>query len=575
MGIDAALVPIELRRLNQWVLWRLENDTKKPYQASGKLASSTDPSTWTTFPRAMTAYQTGKFSGVGFVFAEGGGLLGIDLDGCRNPDTGELASWAEVIIHQIPTYAEVSPSGTGIKLFLQGKLPWPTGRHEKLPKEPSVCDKAPAIEAYDHGRYFAVTSQIIDGAKYSVERCDEALDLLIRCFFPDQAPAAQPSDWQSDAAVVERARVYVSKLPPAVSGQGGHAQTYRAACVLARGFGLPEGDCMNLIREYSARCVPPWSEKELAHKVKSAMAEGGNLNYLRNAKPAHWDKIPVPEYKLPEPSELPSLASAVERVVQISEAGKGALVRTLLPGVDRAIGGGYSPGEMIVLAARPSHGKSLVALQVCHNLTHQGIPCLFVSQEMGELAIGKRTAQYLSDVPEHLWATQGDRVRADLDKYSANRAQCYLAESPGSVDRAVEIMRRCHGELGVQFAAVDYLQLLQARGKDRYHQVTEVCQRLRQAANEIGITLLVLAQLSRGIEHRAKFIPMLSDLKESGQIEQDADVILFLCWPAKLDKKRDPYEYTIFVAKNRNRPIRDEVVMCRIDPAKQMIREEV
>ena len=83
--------------------------------------------------------------------------------------------------------------------------------------------------------------------------------------------------------------------------------------------------------------------------------------------------------------------------------------------------------------------------------------------------------------------------------------------------------------------------------------------------------LIVLAQMSRAIEGRDSFIPKTSDLRESGQLEQDADVLLFLVWPWKLDSEKPKEEYVVFVAKNRNREIVDVVVQCRFDPARQKI----
>jgi len=140
----------ELKNRAQWVLWRLETrngkTTKVPYQADGCKASVDKPDTWTDYETAKTAYLTGriKFSGVGFVLTANDPIIGVDLDKCLNPETGELDPLAAEIVKQLPTYCEVSPSGQGLRLFALGSLP-PGGRRKGF------------VEMYEKGRYLTVT----------------------------------------------------------------------------------------------------------------------------------------------------------------------------------------------------------------------------------------------------------------------------------------------------------------------------------------------------------------------------------------------------------------------------------
>jgi replicative DNA helicase len=117
---------------------------------------------------------------------------------------------------------------------------------------------------------------------------------------------------------------------------------------------------------------------------------------------------------------------------------------------------------------------------------------------------------------------------------------------------------------------VDYVQLLASSG-NRFETVTANSVILRKVCTETGVLMIVLAQMSRAIEGRDSFVPKTSDLRESGQLEQDADVLLFLVWPWKLDSEKPKEEYLVFVAKNRNREIVDVVVKCTFDPARQKI----
>jgi hypothetical protein len=149
-------VPATLRERRQWVLWRLVHKagapkpTKIPYQPGGALASSTNPATWSTFDDVRAAYEAGGFDGVGFVFAADDPFVGIDLDGCRDPVTGELAPDARAAVDRFQTYTEVSPSGKGVHLILMGTLP-PSGR------------KHGPVEAYSEGRYFTITAHPLNG----------------------------------------------------------------------------------------------------------------------------------------------------------------------------------------------------------------------------------------------------------------------------------------------------------------------------------------------------------------------------------------------------------------------------
>jgi hypothetical protein len=167
----------ELAAARRWVCWREEvrgdKPTKVPYSTSGKKASSTDPATWATYSDARRACEARGYDGVGIVL--GDGLGGIDLDGCRNPETGELTPWARKILDGFRSYAEVSPSGTGVKVFAYGApgtLPANT-----IPMDtPPINGKRPAIECYTQGRYFAVTGAILDGCPDEIRDAGELGD---------------------------------------------------------------------------------------------------------------------------------------------------------------------------------------------------------------------------------------------------------------------------------------------------------------------------------------------------------------------------------------------------------------
>ena len=311
-------IPIALRELSQWVLWKTVNrkgdtPTKVPFQLNGKPAKANDQTTWASFEQVWERYERGGYTGIGFEFCASDPFCGIDLDGCRNPKTGKLADWAREIVLMLATYSEVSPSETGVKLFVRAKLPYPTGKKIAIDAE-KTSDKTPAIEIYDAGRYFAVTGMRLDGLSNDPEARQGELDKIVAKYLPDDTkatPGALPADFHSDDAVIDRAKKYVAKIPPAISGQGGHNRTFHVACLLVLGFALTEAEAMAVMGEYNARCQPPWTNRELMHKVQDAAKQPGERGYLRNATPARWGSITVPSYQQPAEQQLAATIAQV------------------------------------------------------------------------------------------------------------------------------------------------------------------------------------------------------------------------------------------------------------------------
>jgi putative DNA primase/helicase len=146
------VAPAELARRPQWVAWRLVSregepkPTKVPYDArTGRMASTTDPRTWATFEEAAAFCAHHEWaSGVGYVLSADDPYVGIDLDGCRDPRSGRLEPWAKAIVKRLTSYTEISPSGTGLRIFVRGELP-PHGRRKG------------SIEIYSQARFLTIT----------------------------------------------------------------------------------------------------------------------------------------------------------------------------------------------------------------------------------------------------------------------------------------------------------------------------------------------------------------------------------------------------------------------------------
>jgi primase-polymerase (primpol)-like protein len=165
--VNLAAIPEELRSRPQWVGWvyafRNPRWTKIPINVrTGGYAASDTPATWSTFEQVVAAYgkpRVRRLDGIGYVFAVDCPYAGIDLDGCIDPTTGVIADWAVAILTTFRgAYAEVSPSGEGIKLFVRGSLPG-AGRS----RGGFGPDGRGKIEIYDRLRFFTLTGRALEG----------------------------------------------------------------------------------------------------------------------------------------------------------------------------------------------------------------------------------------------------------------------------------------------------------------------------------------------------------------------------------------------------------------------------
>ncbi len=160
--------PVELATRPQWVAWKLEQrddkPTKVPYNAhTGARASSTDPHTWATFEEACAFCSAQHCEGVGYVLSPDDPYVGVDLDKCRDPQTGRIEQWAKDVIKRLASYTEISPSHTGLRIFIRGTLP-PHGRRKGR------------IEIYAQARFLTITGDRYLGAPSTIQdRADELM----------------------------------------------------------------------------------------------------------------------------------------------------------------------------------------------------------------------------------------------------------------------------------------------------------------------------------------------------------------------------------------------------------------
>lgn len=227
---------------------------------------------------------------------------------------------------------------------------------------------------------------------------------------------------------------------------------------------------------------------------------------------------------------------------------------------------GFQDGDLIVVAGRPSMGKSAFAVGIAENVSmHQNKPALIFSLEMPEEQLATRTLASYTQL-NHFKLRKG--ALSDQDWISISKAMPALNKAPLYIDETSGISpaeiraraRRLSRETkGLRLIVVDYLQLMEGGTKtnNRAEQVGEYSKTLKNLAKEIGCPIIALSQVNRGVEQRADKRPTMSDLRESGSIEQDADVVLFVYRDEVYNGAASKYqgEAEIIIAKQRNGPL--------------------
>ena len=231
--------------------------------------------------------------------------------------------------------------------------------------------------------------------------------------------------------------------------------------------------------------------------------------------------------------------------------------------------GGFQAGNLIVVAARPSMGKSALVTNMAENAAIEyGRPVALFSLEMSETELAQRFIASQAKL-------NGDDLRKGRVKPDrwpkVVKATEKLARSPLYVDDSSDIgilevrakARRLHARLGLGLLIVDYLQLMRPEdgSQSRVEQIGQMSRGLKILARELDIPVIAVSQLSRAVESRPDKRPLLSDLRESGQIEQDADVVMFIYRDEYYNRDSErPGEADVIVAKHRNGPVGDVVL---------------
>ena len=223
---------------------------------------------------------------------------------------------------------------------------------------------------------------------------------------------------------------------------------------------------------------------------------------------------------------------------------------------------GFQPGQLVIVAARPAVGKSAFVQAVVSHVTYeQETAALLVSLEMDRAELGDRYLAMHAQIdgyrvkrPHNLTADEHRRICEAAERLRLSRV-IIDDTSPRSLAQISSSARRLHRRQGLGLLAIDYIQLIDAqpgKGESRQEQVARISRRLKGIARELAIPVIALAQLNRQSEQREDRRPRLSDLRESGQLEADADLVILLHRPELYNPNDHPGEAEVIVAKNRN-----------------------
>jgi hypothetical protein len=322
-------IPEGLKSIPHWVNWKWEQRadrttgelkwTKPPYQPNGQLAESDNPETWITFELAVAAYEKGNFSGIGFVLTKDDGFAGVDLDHCRDPETGVIEPWAMNVVQRLNSYTEISPSGTGLRIFLRATLP---------PKDRKIGH----FECYSSGRYLTVTGNHVDGTPTTVEHRQAEMEAVHAEMFaernkprstgkastPPILPDLDDQDLLDKAFRAKNGESIWRLFHGDISGYQSHSEADLALCGLLAFYTGPDHEKLDRIYRSSDLVSPKWDEprggstwgemtmnKALEGKTEFYSANGQHIN---GGYPDH--SLPTAEDQpWPDLGELPQLAS--------------------------------------------------------------------------------------------------------------------------------------------------------------------------------------------------------------------------------------------------------------------------
>jgi archaellum biogenesis ATPase FlaH len=446
---------------------------------------------WTDKPDANVALIMGR------------GMFAVDLDGGR--EANDLLMGRGVYL---PQDAPISETGSGYHVFLSGQVADAVGLL-------STQGHKPQVDIRGVGYVIAPPSIHPNGKTYR----------WLKPLHKD-VPSAPASLLKLIAH-------------PEVAHEPAREVDWDNACTRLAGFFIGKGidsDTTRIILEnsFARNCVPPFDSRLVGKCVDSIVRRHG----VTGESDRQVDAEPLNDVLI--------------RFQKYLDNGDERRVRSHSAGLDTYLSGGFGAGELIYLGARPGTGKTAFALQLAISAAVDNIPTLFISREMVNIALVRRVLAQQGKIPASNLRpgklTEFDLRSLQIIIKKISNYPLYFSDKAVSFDEILKLISSPKWEAPIGFLIVDYLQLVRASReiRDRRLQVESVSQGLKNIAMQFNIPVLCLSSLSRPADKTKETRPSLSSLRESGELEHDADVVMLLHRPGLSD------ETECVIAKNRD-----------------------
>lgn len=301
----------------------------------------------------------------------------------------------------------------------------------------------------------------------------------------------------------------------------------------------------------------------IAKSIQFAIADGADLWRIQ-------DKILELEQEKAEKADMSQvLQEIVEETTGIREIVK---YDCWFPKLDTLLWG-FRPWQLVIVWARPSVGKTMWALNLMLNQVESWVKSAFFSLEMDNKSITQRILAINSAIPMRallgvMNSEQLSKLNVSIEKFNTQLKSLILIDNAFKISEIVRQITYLHKKEGLQIVYIDYLWLIRGQGQNRNLEIWNITRELKLLAMELWIPIILLAQLNRESEKRAIKEPILADLRDSWNIEQDADTVIML----HRELMDTPNLMTVFVRKNRNWPVGEIEFDC--EPASMQIAEK-